>query len=96
MDLTKEAQLNMSVGHLIAAWDIFSNKLAGTDFLNSLNEDEQRAIWALEDLFESTLLENGVSSRPATEWERLVQAAKLHVRTIHVDVLNLTAPPKTD
>jgi hypothetical protein len=94
-DLTKEAKLKMSVGHLIAAWDIFSNKLSGTDFLNSLSEDEKRAIWALEDLFERTLLENGVSGRPAPEWDRLVQAAKLHVRTLPVDFLGLTAPPKT-
>lgn len=94
-DLTKEAQLKMSVGHLIAAWDIFSNKLSGTDFLNSLSEDEKRALWALEDLLERTLIENGILSRLAPEWDRLVQAAKLHVKTIPVDFLNLTAPPKT-
>lgn len=94
-DLTKEAKLKMSIGHLIAAWDIVSNKLSGTDFLNSLSEDEKRAIWALEDLFENTLLENGISSRPKPEWDRLVQAAKVHVRTIPVDCLDLTAPPKT-
>lgn len=94
-DLIKEAPLKMSIGHLIAAWDIFSNKLSGTDFLNSLSEDEKRALWALEDLFERVLLENGVSSRPAPEWDRLVQAAKLHVRTIPVDYLGVTAPPRT-
>lgn len=94
-DLAKEGKLKMSIGHLIAAWDIVSNKLSGTDFLNSLSEDEKRAIWALEDLFESTLLENGISSRPKPEWDRLVQAAKVHVRTIPVDFLELTTPPKT-
>ena len=96
IDLTKEAKLRMSIGHLIAAWDIFSNKLSGTDFLNSLSEEEKRAIWALEDLFERTLLENGVSGRPEPEWDRLVQAAKAYVRAIPVDYLGGTAPPKTD
>lgn len=95
IDLTKEAKLKMSIGHLIAAWDIFSNKLSGSDLLDSLSEEEKTAIWALEDLFERTLLENGVSSRPEPEWNRLVQAAKHHVRTIPVDYLGVTTPPKT-
>ena len=94
-DFTKEAALKMSIGHLIAVWDIFSNRLSGTDFLNSLSEGEKGAIWALEDLFERTLLENGVSGRPASEWDRLVQAAKLNTRTLPVDYLGVTAPPKT-
>lgn len=94
-DLTKEAKLKMSIGHLIATWDIVSNRLSGTDFLNSLSEDEKRAIWALDDLLERTLMENGISSLPKPDWDQLVQSAKLHVRNIPVDYLDLTAPPKT-
>jgi hypothetical protein len=55
--------------------------------IETLTEDEKRAIWALEDLCERSLVENGISPRPESEWNALVDAAKEHVRSIPVDYL---------
>ena len=87
-DLTKEALLKLSLGHLLVVWDVLSNKLAGTPFIERLTEEEKRAIWGLEDLCERSLLEQGVTSRPESEWESLLQAARTHVKTIPVDFLD--------
>jgi len=84
---SKEVSLNLSIGHLLAVWDILANKLSEIAFMDSLDVDEKRAIWALQDLCEQTLVENGVSSLPENEWKELVQAAKVHVRSIPVDFL---------
>jgi len=87
-NLASESSLKLSVGHLLAVWDVLSNKLSGTLFMDSLSEDEKRAVWALQDLCERALLERGISSLPAPEWEALVDAAKKHVRDIPVDFLD--------
>jgi hypothetical protein len=87
-NLASESSLKLSVGHLLVVWDILANKLSGTSFMDSLSEDEKRAVWALEDLCERALLEKGVSSRPAPEWDALVDAAKKHVRDIPIDFLD--------
>lgn len=86
-DLASRINLPLSLGHLIAVWDILANKLSGTPFMESLTEDEKRTLWALEDLCERSLVENGVSSRPEAEWKALADAAKAHVRSIPVEHL---------
>jgi hypothetical protein len=86
--LTNEAVLKLSVGHLLSVWEILANKLSGTPFLDALDQDEKRAVWALEDLCEKALVENGISSLPAPEWDKLVQKAKEHVRSIPVEFLD--------
>ena len=85
--LTKEIALRLSVGHLLFVWEILANKLSGTPPFDALDQDEKRALWALQDLCEQALVEHGVSSFPDSEWNRLVQEAKAHVRTIPVEFL---------
>lgn len=87
-NLANEASLKLSIGHLIAVWEILANKLSGTPFLDSLSEDEKRAVWALQDLCEQGLVENGISGRPESEWNTLVDEAKEHVRSIPVEFLD--------
>lgn len=86
-NLTSSVNLSLSLGHLIPVWDILANRLSGTPFMEGLTEEEKRAVWALEDLCERSLVENGVSSRPEAEWNALVDAAKAHVRSIPVEHL---------
>jgi len=88
VDFEKIASLPISVGHLIAAWDILANKLSGTPFMESLTEYEKRAVWALQDLCERSLAENDVSPLPEPEWNALVAAAKEYVRSIPVECLD--------
>jgi hypothetical protein len=87
VNFADKASLTLTIGHLIAVWDILANKLSGTHFMESLSEDEKRAVWALQDLCERSLVENRVSSRPIPEWNALVDAAKEYVRSIPVDYL---------
>lgn len=87
-NFASEAPLKLTVGHLLVVWDILAKKLSGTPFMASLSEDEKRAVWALEDLCERSLLENGISTCPELEWNALVGAAKEYVRSIPVDYLD--------
>jgi hypothetical protein len=84
-DLTKEVQLNLSIGHLLVVWEVLANKLAGSAVLDSYGEEERRAIWALQDLVEVALGANGISSRPKPDWDRLIQAAREHVKHLPVE-----------
>ena len=84
-DLTKEVQLKLSMGHLLVVWDVLSNKLAASTFLEALSVEEARAMRALDDLCGHAIGANGIAPRPAPEWDRLMQAAKAHVKSIPLD-----------
>ncbi len=84
-DLAKEVSVKLSVGHLLLVWDVLANKLAGSPVLDTYGPEEQRAIWVLQDLCELALEENGVIPRPEADWNRLIQAAREHVKHIPVE-----------
>jgi hypothetical protein len=88
-EFTDEVVLKITVGHLLVVWDVLANKIGGTRFLDALGNDEKRAIWALEDMCERSLVENGFTARPAPEWNSLVRAAREHVRSIPVEFLHI-------
>ena len=87
-DLAKEVAIKLSVGHLLAIWHVLSSKVSGTPFLEGLSAEEKRTLWALEDLCERGLVENGVNSRPEGEWNKLVETAMEHVKSIPVEFLD--------
>ena len=91
-NLRKPVPLSISAGHLVVLWDVLSNKLSGSIFMDSLTEEERRALWAAQDLFELALQGNGVSARPAVEWERLVKAARAHVSQLPVEYRDCEPP----
>jgi hypothetical protein len=62
-----------------------ANKLAGSPVLDTYGPEERRAIWALQDLCELALEENGITPRPEADWNRLIQAAREHVKHIPVE-----------
>jgi hypothetical protein len=66
-DLTKEARLKLSAGHLLVVWDILANRLPGSPFSEALSDEERRAMSALQDLCEHALLAKGIASRPKAE-----------------------------
>jgi hypothetical protein len=84
-DLTKDVLLNVSLGHLLVDSDILSNKLPGSPFFESLRAEEQRSLFALQDLSDRVLLENGINALPREEWDRLIQSARAHVESIPID-----------
>jgi hypothetical protein len=83
--LTTEVPLKISVGHLLLVWDILANRLAGLPVLETLGDEEQRAMAALQDLCENTLQANGFAARPKADWDRLLRAARAHVRGISIE-----------
>jgi len=87
-DLSKAAVLSTSIGHLLVVWDILSNKLAGTPFVDALSDEEKRAFWALEDLCERGLVEGGVTPLPEPEWNSLVETAREFMKTVHVEYMD--------
>jgi hypothetical protein len=46
---------------------------------------ERRAIWALQDICEVALKENGVYSCPKADWDQLVKDAREHVKHMPVE-----------
>jgi hypothetical protein len=84
-DCTREASLKLSIGHLLAVWDVLANKLSESNLMDSLSEEQRRAMCALEDLCESSLVENGISGRPEPEWNELMRTAYEHVKSIPVE-----------
>jgi hypothetical protein len=84
-DFAKQIPVSISAGHLMVLWDVLSNKLAGSNFFDALSEEEQVALWAAQDLFEHVLDENGISAKPAKEWERLMEAARAHAGQLPVE-----------
>lgn len=87
-EFSKEVPLKITLGHLLLAWEVMANKFSDLRSSESLSEDERRAIWALADLLENALVENGVDGRPQAEWEQLVSQAKQYIRTVPVDFLD--------
>jgi hypothetical protein len=43
---------------------------------------------ALQDLCEHALLANGIASRPKAEWDRLMESAKAHARSMPLEFEN--------
>ena len=61
-DLAAQVPVSISAGHLIVLWDVLTNKLAGSKFIDTLSQEEQTAVWAAQDLFEQALDRNGIST----------------------------------
>jgi hypothetical protein len=68
-------------------WDVLANKVTETGFVDALTDEEKRAIWALQDLCERSLIDAGITARPQDEWEALMQSAREHVKSVPVENL---------
>ena len=86
-DFSKEISIKITLGHLLLAWEVLSDKFSDLQSHGSLSEEERRAIWGLADLLENSLAENGVTGRPQAEWEALINKAKEYMKTVPVDFL---------
>ena len=78
--LLKRTNIKLSAGHLLVIWDVLSNKLSGSDFMGGLDKEEKRALWALQDMCERSLIKVEVSELPESEWNALVASAREHIR----------------
>lgn len=87
-DLTKKIPLNISLGHLLLVWEVLSNKISCDPINKHFSEIERRAIWALEDLCESLLIENECGAMPQEDWEALIKRAGVHVKSLSVEFLD--------
>jgi hypothetical protein len=86
-DMTRNANIELSMGHLLVVWDVLSNKLSGSPCLDLFTEEEKRAIWALEDRCEQVLVQHGFTGRFEAEWDALINEARTHVKSIPADFL---------
>ena len=87
-DLNKTVSTKMTLGHVLALWQILSNHKQFENLRDVFSEDEARAIWAFTDICEKQLVELGVGPKPEGEWNELVQKCLKHVRTIPVEYLD--------
>lgn len=88
MKLKKNTKIRLSTGHLLVIWDVIANKLSGSPFIDTLSEEERRALWALQDLSEAQIIRMGIEPKPKDEWKSVMAAARKHVRTIPVEFLD--------
>ncbi len=80
--------LDLTLGHVLVLWDLLQGKLAQVHSTHELSLGQKKAIWALEDICEEALIENGLSSRPEVEWNALVQAADKYAESIPADYVD--------
>lgn len=88
LNLQKEVTLTLSLGHLLMVWNILSNKVSCSPFNHNFSEEEKRTIWALEDLCETGLINNGIESLPENEWNQLIESARDFVKTLPVEFVD--------
>jgi len=84
-DLSKDASIKLPIGHLLIVWDILSRKLSGSPINDEFTDEEKRAIWALEDLCENELVNNGITGKAEKEWNQVIERATEFVKTIPID-----------
>ncbi len=87
-ELSKEVSVELSVGHLLVIWNVLSNKLSGLNFNEEFTDEEKRALWALEDICEKSLIKNKITTMPEDEWDELIQKALKHVKALPVEFLD--------
>jgi len=87
-DLSKETTVKITLGHLLLAWEVLSDKFSDLRSSGNLSEEEMRAIWGLADLLEKALIGNGISGRSQEEWKSLVSSATNFIRSVPVDFLD--------
>ena len=86
-DFSTEISIKITLGHLLFAWEVLSNKFSELQSHDSLSEEERRTIWGLADLLENSLVENGVTGMPPAEWAEIISKAKEYMKTVPVDFL---------
>lgn len=88
VEFAKEVSVKITLGHLLLAWQVMSDKFSDLRSYETLSEEERRAIWGLADLLENALVENDISGRPQVEWEALISKAKDFIKTIPIEFLD--------
>jgi hypothetical protein len=86
-DFSKETSIKITLGHLLLAWEVLSDKFSDLQSHDNLSEEEKRAIWGLADLLENSLAESGVDGKPQAEWAELISKAKEYMKTVPADFL---------
>ena len=86
-DFSKEISIRITLGHLLLAWEIMSEKFSDLQSHDSLSEEERRAIWGLADLLENALVEYDATEKPQADWAALISKAKEYIKTVPVDFL---------
>ena len=86
--LAETVSVEMSVGHLVVIWDILARRLSDPAGNATFSDDEKRAIWAMEDLVENTVMAKVVDARPDLDWDDLIACATTYIRTLPVDFLD--------
>ena len=87
-DLNKIVSTEMTLGHVLALWEILSNHKQFENLRDKFSEDEARAIWAFQDICENQLIRLGVGPKPEDEWNELIQKSLKHVKTIPVEFVD--------
>lgn len=87
VDLSEKSSIELTNGHLLLVWHVLSEKLSGLNQYKELSENEIRAVWALEDICEKRLVNNGITTMPKDEWEKLIENAAIHVSKLPVEYL---------
>ena len=87
-NLKEKVSVGVTLGHLLALWQLMSDKISGEPINNNFTETEKRVIWAFQDICENELEKNSITVKPENEWNQLIEKAHAHVRTLNVEYLD--------
>ena len=85
--LSKAIVLELSGAHLLVVWDVLANRLSQSA-IKAHSKEEQRALWALQDLCESKLEASGLFGRAEVEWDALMLSEREQVKKLPVEFLD--------
>ena len=83
--LNHELTVELTVGHVLVLWDLLQGKLSQLHKTHELSAGEKRALWALEDICEESLISAGYSSLPSSDWENILKEARKYAESIPAD-----------
>ena len=86
--MNRELTVDLTVGHVLVLWDLLQGKLSQLHKTHELSDGEKRALWALEDICEESLISAGYSSLPPSDWEDVVKEARKYAESIPADYVD--------
>lgn len=87
IDLSRTAQLELTLGHVLTAWHALSEHFSNLRDYPDLREAQRRAIWGLEDALGRCIAENGLTADNAQDENRLLEAAAEHMNSVYIECL---------
>lgn len=88
INLQKEVNVSLTLGHLFIAWHTLSQHFGHLREYEHLTEAERRAIWGLEDALGRILVNHGMTDYDVSQTNELLSQTSKHMDTVYIECLD--------